>query len=302
MTTSTQNSSKSKNSAAPKKFVQHPFECVRSNLIHPVLQVSNDDDGNENGGLSIIAVSPDKNAFIFDWVNCLEGLDELQWHLNDVDLSDSDRRVLEGFLEGLTKEVATMISRDNRKPKPSKLKTFRKFVQRIPKMIGKKAQKELTKFAKLKFFTKKGRAAGTIWIHPDPDDDPMLPFVIHVPSASFSAVDDDPATDGDIANRPQDDVYYLQDAAYVCKPSPFIHSLTSSGHIEPHHKRTFTDETLPMESIWDADLYDDLHDDCFFDLNTGIVCSDWGHGSEANDLYSSLTTRKHFAKTMQNSK
>ena len=214
---------------------------------------------------STAPVIVERNEFEFD---LLESLDTLQWHLIDVDMEDGDRRAIDGFLEGLLREVVAMTA--NKKKKT------------ITKVAKKKLQKGFSKLHKKLSQMRRRILKGRIAPFP-PCSPPIIPIVVYVPSSSClpdtAESETTPKAEGpceesscgkdESASHPrEDEIYYLQDNAYVAKSPSFF--LKISGDDKPQHKRSPTLETIRVDSAWDPDLYDSVDDDCFFELDTGI--------------------------------
>ena len=196
---------------------------------------------------STALVTGDRNEFEFD---LMESLDAFRWHLIDVEMKDDDRRAVEGFLEGLMQEVEKMTA--------TKKTNKKKRSKRIVEAARKKMRKWLVKLYKKYCYHAKSEP-----IQSSPQD-PIRPFDIYTP-AKKRQPDEMEVTPND-----SEDIYYLRSDCDAYSPKTPSFFERSGNDTEPTHKRVPTLETLRMDSAADPDLYDDLHEDSFFHLVTGI--------------------------------
>ena len=200
------------------------------------------------GNSSTALVVDERNEFEFDLMGCL---DELRWHLIDVEMKDEDRRAIEGFFDGLLQEVGRMTA------------TKTKGKKKILKAARKKTQKWFWNLYK-KCKTKKGKVRPL-----SRPSEPILPLVVYTPMKKPRSDERENEMTAQ-AEEAEDSIYYLRSDcdAYIAKSPSFFQKI--GGDDNPTHKRVPTLETVRIDSAWDPDLYESINDDSFFDLETGI--------------------------------
>lgn len=183
--------------------------------------------------------------------NLLEQLDQLQWHLDDVDMKTEDRFEIDHFLGTLLQGVVVATAK-------KKKRLIHRFFQKF--FCWKRSKRKTRRRNRRK---KNG------------SPNPILPPVVFIPSSSSFDDSELGATLVQMETPPSNDVlYYLHDDAYLSKAPSFFQTLKEDRKVERKHKRVPTEATVRMDSSRDPDLYEKINDDCFFDLDTGVIGDD----------------------------